>query len=77
MEKLVILGHIDIPSHVRKNKAIYCDDCGCITNSSWGDVRHKITTIYHDGTTSVKRICDNCSFEWEDAFNSEPKSIFE
>lgn len=77
MEKLVILGHINIPPHVRKDRVIYCDDCGCETNSSFGDIRHKITTIHHDGTTSVRRICDSCSFEWEDALNSEPKSIFE
>lgn len=73
---LRIIGKIELPAPSVHTRTLVCDDCGCYVDSSFGDPREIITTTYHDGTTSVRRICDVCSREWENELDDEPKSIF-
>jgi hypothetical protein len=70
-----VIGKIEIPDNYSSEEELICDECGNITNSSFGDVRIKSTRVYSDGTEEDRFICPDCEFELFG--NLIPHSIFE
>ena len=69
-----VIDKIEIPDNYSSKEELICDECGNVTNSSFGDIRIKITRIYRDGSKEDLFICPDCDFELHD--KSEPHSIF-